>query len=566
MSEKIACGSCGGKNPKHQCPYCKCASYCNEQCAMVGWNAHQDECNVIHVSSPTATAFVPYFGEESFDERQLEDVDPQGALHQTYIVHYTDPAGAIVQHTVEPILSTIAFSQKIAIERSGANPNNVQWGVGKERGIQDIPYTMTISYTSEIGDRKDVYIPGLFIGPTAIYKDTKDPIRKKLANLPGRKAFTIRDNEVLLLWPGMDLIRKTMRESGWDISSNGGILRIALSLPDNKGQQREFSSVEGVLCFGFQTGEKGSVFLRGTKRASPFKTELEIKNSQKRADIPFESIFALRGDNPKDGSGVVVTFQLQRDRGGKAVESIQLIDIEYRAPINPLVKMRLIILKEIGQRQQQGKQPPTVTPEQEKQLTELDVLKGFEDTTEADAQVHNSIPFHLDADNLDHVSGLLMAMEQQMDERHYEDLAIIQEHQKKLEHSKLTGEEYSTPPAVQAVVYDVSNQMFKQINGVLSEWKGKRAEKRDNPSQWSFERMRAYVRALPRPESSKFNPFRTGKSKALLRMVEKELDKRINKLKAQPSRSPDQEAEFTSYKEYLDTIVDALFKFDSSGK
>ena len=147
MSEKIACGSCGRKGSKHLCPYCRCASYCNEQCAMVGWNAHQDECNVIHVSSPTATAFVPHFGEDQFDERQLEEVDPNGGLHQTYIVHYTDPAGAIVQHTIEPILGKASFIEGGSKLGDGANPADVQWGPNfTDKGISDREYSMVITY------------------------------------------------------------------------------------------------------------------------------------------------------------------------------------------------------------------------------------------------------------------------------------------------------------------------------------------------------------------------------------------------------------------------------------
>jgi hypothetical protein len=158
-----------------------------------------------------------------------------------------------------------------------------------------------------------------------------------------------------------------------------------------------------------------------------------------------------------------------------------------------------------------------------------------------------------------------MAMEQQMDERHYEDLAIIQEHQKNLEHSKLTGEEYSTPPAVQAVVYDVSNQMFKQINGFASDLRKKYLSKTDSPKKWGFGEMKAYVTSLPRPGDTK-NPFRSGKAKAMLRNVRDELRNRIAELEAESNPTPVQRTHLSEYDRFMQTVVFAINKFDSSGK
>lgn len=422
MSEKIACKSCGGRNPKHLCPYCRCESYCNEQCAMVGWNAHQDECNVVHVSSPTATAFVPYFGEESFDERQLEDVDPQGALHQTYIVHYTDPAGAIAQHTVEPILGRASLIEGGSKLGDGANPKDLEY-------LKDRKYSMTIAVTELFQETiQKAEIRDLSFDGTAIYRGA-DGTRGKLAKL-NLTRFYNKDRASLVLWPGSKEIKDALAEAGIRISSQGAQISIALIMQDTGVV---IAAIAGSLEFGKRRSGVLQFFKRGFKSILPFQTEFQLKMGGKR-QAALETLVMLRGSDAQ-GNAVQLTFQVNRDKQGVPIEYVDLVDVEVSIPLGTL----------------------RIAAKKNKFGSDTnDILQDL-------AQVRNSIPFHLDADNLDHVSGLLMAMEQQMDERHYEDLAIIQEHQKKLEHSKLTGEEYSTPPAVQAVVYDVSNQMFKQI-------------------------------------------------------------------------------------------------------
>lgn len=459
MSEKIACGSCGRKGSKHLCPYCRCASYCNEQCAMVGWNAHQDECNVIHVSSPTATAFVPYFGEDQFDERQLEEVDPNGGLHQTYIVHYTDPAGAIVQHTIEPILGKASFIEGGSKLGDGANPADVQWGPNfTDKGISDRKYSMVITYRGAggFGPSKKTKIDGLTFGSTAIHRDAKNTLGKLAKLNPTR--FYNTDKSTLVLWPESRFVMNAMAKAGIEIDSQGGSMYIELYMD---GYSAPFSSIYGALEFGKRRSGIFQVFKRGFKSLLPFQKEFEVKMGGKKQSS-LETLVMLRGaDN--QGNAVQLTFQMNRDKQGVPIGYAELVDVEYSVPV------RLI---RFGVTAQESEKTKPGSAGAYRNLTGDNSPSPDSSDDEAPppppsdnipAQVHNSIPFRLDADNLDHVSGLLMAMEQQMDERYIEELNMIQQHQQKLEHSKLTGEEYSTPPAVQAVVHDMSNQMFKQI-------------------------------------------------------------------------------------------------------
>jgi hypothetical protein len=421
---------------------------------MVGWNAHQDECNVVHVSSPTATVFVPYFGEESFDERQLEDVDPQGPLHQTYIVHYTDPAGAIVQHTVEPILGKASFVEGGSKLGNGANPADIQWGPNSaDKGISDKKYSMVITYRGAggFGPSKKTIISGLTFGTTAIHRDAKGTPGKLAKLNPTR--FYNTDKSTLVLWPESRLVMNAMAKSGIEIDSQGGSMYIQLIMD---GSPAPFSSIYGALEFGKRRSGIFQVFKRGLKSLLPFQKEFEIKMGGKK-QAALETLVMLRGaDN--EGNAVQLTFQMNRDKQGVPIGYAELVDVEYRVPV------RLIRFGVTGQAAgKMTKQTYTTMTGDNSPSPDDSDDEAPPPPARDQAQVRNSIPFHLDADNLDHVSGLLMAMEQQMDERHYEELAMIQEHQKKLEHSKLTGEEYSTPPAIQAVVHDVSNQMFKQI-------------------------------------------------------------------------------------------------------
>jgi len=77
------------------------------------------------------------------------------------------------------------------------------------------------------------------------------------------------------------------------------------------------------------------------------------------------------------------------------------------------------------------------------------------------------VNFSLDVDNLDHMSGLVMAMEQKMATGELKDydteFNMINDHRTKLESAMLTGAEYQTAPKVHATVQQATHAMWKQI-------------------------------------------------------------------------------------------------------
>jgi hypothetical protein len=291
---------------------------------MVGWNAHQDECNVVHVSSPTATAFVPYFGEESFDERQLEDVDPQGGLHQTYIVHYTDPAGAIAQHTVEPILGKAGFTEGGSKLGNGANPNDLP-------SLKDRKYSMTIGVTEIMEESiQKAVIRDLSFDGTAIYRESSNGTRSKLAKLNFTRFYN-KDRASLILWPGSNEVKDALAKAGIRISSKGTQIAIVLKFQDT---DVVIAAIAGSLEFGKRRSGVLQFFKRGFKSLLPFQNEFQIKMGGKK-QAALETLVMLRGSDV-EGNAVQLTFQVTRDKQGVPVEYVDLVDVEISIPLGLL--------------------------------------------------------------------------------------------------------------------------------------------------------------------------------------------------------------------------------------
>ena len=420
------CSHCGKEGAKHKCTYCKDAVYCNEQCQIIGWHAHADDCNVINVPEPNMTAFVPYFGEDIAAEDFVERLNPDGPTGQSYLVQYVDPAGAIVQHVVEPVGANVCYS------RGGSK---LGYGAAPSEKLMKFGYSIKLTMEPEMGETyQTVTIPDLIVGETAIYKGAGG-LHGALAKL-NLARFANRDSSTLVLWPGVDNLQDAIAKSdGFDVPNTGGQLRIQL-LDD---RDKEISKIHGVFCFEKYVGGKSRVFRRGLKSLQPFQSEFKKKLGRgNTVTASLSNLEMLRATN-SDGVSVQLIFEVTRDRNGLPKGTVTLLDIEIQTPLRPFENA-------LRQKDKNSDAPPY-----------------DEDNVKSASRVE----FALDADNLDHMQGLVMALEHKMAIGDIVDFDqqfdTLNEHREKLEKAIRTDADYETPAAVHNLVRVATQMCWEQI-------------------------------------------------------------------------------------------------------
>ena len=232
----------------------------------------------------------------------------------------------------------------------------------------------------------------------AIYA-TADGVRGRLAK--GR--FLSTDGTKVTLWPGA--LSRPMR-----IPATTGAIMVEMV---DKATGYVISSIHGAYNFHKRAGGLIQVFKRGFKTLLPFQSEFKEKNGNGGSNLA--SLEMLRAADVY-GNSTQLTFEVMRDSDGVAAKEVVLVDVEFSLWNKTELQ-------------------PQLPPRDQEIGTHL----------------------RLDADNLNHVTALVMAMEDQkiFDEQ----FQVIKAHQQALEAAIRDGTEYETSPKTYASVELATQEM-----------------------------------------------------------------------------------------------------------
>jgi hypothetical protein len=416
----IQCGHCGRRKKDDDndeginCSLCNKTHYCNENCRTLGWTNHQDECNVVTVPHVGMTLFVPYLGEDVFDDETMDRVADNACIYQKHEVRAVDPSGKIYQHTVDG---------NAAIVKGGADKMG-RGGIMSET-LQSMNYDMEIEFVDhwEPSRSKKITLSGLSVGQDSIWEGNTGLGGKLAKNNIARAAKS--DRTTIVLWPSPDAIQKA---GGMRIPSTGGNLKISVII----GGQT-VAALWGVYTLD-QSATAGTGFFKRTlRRLLPFQNEFPNKfkadssgNSKTGVTAFLESLESLRASD-RDGNNVQLIFEVPRSKG-VAPDMVELLDVEFAVP------RRLV------------ERAPGLRPE----LPPRDI----------------ETPFHLDAADLNHITGLVMALEDKIASgelaKNAVQLETIIAHQKALE---VSPDGVEPGPKVNAAV-EVATQALWNIIGI----------------------------------------------------------------------------------------------------
>jgi hypothetical protein len=232
----------------------------------------------------------------------------------------------------------------------------------------------------------------------AIYA-TADGVRGRLAK--GR--FLSTDGTKVTLWPGA--LSRPMR-----IPATTGAIMVEMV---DKATGYTISSIHGAYNFHKRAGGLIQVFKRGFKTLLPFQSEFKEKNGNGGSNLA--SLEMLRAADVY-GNSTQITFEVMRDSDGVAAKEVVLVDVEFSLWNKTELQ-------------------PQLPPRDQEIGTHL----------------------RLDADNLNHVTALVMAMEDQkiFDEQ----FQVIKAHQQALEAAVRDGTDYETSPKTYASVELATQEM-----------------------------------------------------------------------------------------------------------
>lgn len=415
----MSCANCDKKDAKHRCEFCKQAVYCGERCQTEHWANHESECTIVNVPERNMTAFVPYFGEDDDVSPEIaERIDPNGAAFQTYIVNHWDPSGKVYTHLVEPLIDeNVSFTQGGKKHGYGANPGT----------MGETKYFLNIDIWNEVGsDPVTVTLGPKTVEETAIYRGASD-LRGKLAKMNLVRSFN-KDTTKLVIWPSMQDLRTALGKNAV-IPKSGAAIRVQMILTKNNeivmDNNKVVMDIHGVLCFGTV-----SYLRRGLKSLLPFQSEFRQKvgKGSNTYNAEPKNLFMLRGVNKDTGDSLQMIFEAGREKEEKTV---RLLDIEIRIGLRTLQDYYY---------EPQDKDTPT-----------------------------EGIEFQLDANNVDHVNGLIMRLQDLIADGDLEDFdqefALLEDHREKLEESIAKGNtDYEASPKINATVEHATQLCWKHLD------------------------------------------------------------------------------------------------------
>lgn len=415
-----------------RCDICCKKAFCGDECCTMGWSIHEGVCNVITVPKRDMTVMVPYYGEDMMDAEVLDKLPKSSELFQSHIVRYVDPKGIVEQHVViggclEPV---------------------VQETLGG--GGEPTPSQMSMMYEVQIYSHDDGFPDQLVwegkrkVGKTVISKKSEN---KNLQALAKRSIFP---RDYMVLNPTIDeKIDKRVKRSGF--------LKVAILGPS--GQEYVDASYD----------------IQYTKTREMFRNVRRLFQKGQAAHLKQfnagnQHLLFMRARNNTGGASVLLTFAMNKVEGGSVSEYVDLLDVEVAVSARTMFKAK--------------PSSQNLSP-QEKALvkTMKDIDRDKAPTSppydESESQIKTQYPFRCDPSSLEHVTALVMAMEDWMGHGELQSASVqahfdtINTYRNTMEEALLRGDDPQTPsPKINAAINSATQEVWELVEarGRLRRW------------------------------------------------------------------------------------------------
>lgn len=416
-----------------RCDICRKKAFCGDECRTMGWSIHEGVCNVITVPKRDMTVMVPYYGEDTMDAEVLDKLPKSSELFQSHIVRYVDPKGIVEQHVViggclEPV---------------------VQETLGKGGGDYLDKEQLEMTYVIKVEHHWEDTIDGSILYD-GIYK-VKDTIisnnsgNDKLRRIAKRNFFP---SSAIVLNP----TAKTRPDSRGGAIDSRGAIRVTVII--NGVQQ----VVDAHYDLDKYMNTKTKEVLRNVRRIFQKNQAAGIKE----LPYPIQHLLFMKARNTFDGTLVLFTFKVDKTGGSKLIE---LVDLE--------IGLRSSLFKPPTQ-QNPGTSP--TPPAQGSDWDEAPTPPPPRDDLK-NAQVRSKYPFRCDPSSLEHVTALVMAMEDWMGHGELQSASVqahfdtINTYRHTMEEALLRGDDPQAPsPKINAAINSATQEVWE-----LVQWNPKKA-------------------------------------------------------------------------------------------
>jgi hypothetical protein len=392
----------------------------------MGWSIHEGVCNVITVPKRDMTVMVPYYGEDTMDAEVLDKLPKSSELFQSHIVRYVDPKGIVEQHVViggclEPV---------------------VQETLGKGGELTDsqldMEYEVFIYAHGDGGPDQLVWEGKRKVGQTIISKKSRN---KKLQAIAKRSVFP---RDYIVLNPSVD--EKIEKEV-----SRSGFLKIVL-----KGSSRsEFVDASYDIQY-----TKTREMFRNVRRLFQKGQAAHLK----QFTTANQHLLFMRATNNTGTATVLLTFAMNKVEGGNVPMYVDLLDLEiavsrgaFKAPSNP------------------GTTPTKPLSQKEKELVKT--MEELDETPPSpppydleSSQIKTQYPFRCDPSSLEHVTALVMAMEDWMGHGELQSASVqahfdtINTYRHTMEEALLRGDDPQAPsPKINAAINSATQEVWELV-------------------------------------------------------------------------------------------------------
>ena len=374
------CHCCGGAVTNNtdvavHCSLCKGMTYCSEQCAMIDWAMHSEECpNVIQIDSPMETIFRPYNFEDVPEVRQrlvgLQTSLPNDEIFQSYQLRHVAKNGEVMTKQIDSDLLVEAQ----AVGFSNGNSKNLR--VGKNPGPHKGTYTINLLHDGiSLGN-----IEGLSPNDM-IYRGNRDGGRKYSRMKRG-------DDDGYAFWPA----------PANTIASN-----IILQTVSNKPLTVMLHS--GDAGFGeFPINVEGRYIFAENKARDAGPTWKNIVREEQK--------YGLKASNAR---------KIRRIKGEDAYGNKVYLTFEHINPVeSKLLDIKMLVPEHNFRR-------PDTTYYYSPDLSLGNETNTLQLYSSIDGQDKRDSPFECDAADIDDVTALCMAIEHRMAEHQYTINSMIKE-------------------------------------------------------------------------------------------------------------------------------------------
>jgi hypothetical protein len=400
---------------------------------------------VVRVQDRTTIPLLPFVNVDAMDEPSIEALPKNHTVYQSYLVQYCDPSGRIESYQTEPLIAGKADIARGG-EKFGRTPNQLE---KLAPGVAELQYNVQLEVFDgfESKEAKKLVIGPFTVASDSIWVKSPNPMNKKLAKYNARR-IAKSDRGVVVLHPNPAVLRKAIADAfGFPFPVNGNVRVTVINPQDTAAneQGKYMAQIHGTYSLGRKAD---AVTRRGLALLT---TEFKIKELGAS-----ENMRAIAGTDDEGNSLNLILEVLQR-RDEQIAKTAELKDIEVRVPLSRLQQ----VADRVGS-SGTASQPTTEQPARRR--------FGLFGRRRAGDQLE----FTADPLDIDHMTGLCMALEERMANVHttdeqlhrelYRTFETVNAHRQQLEHNLVVGQATSVTPKINAAVHMATQQMWKAVH------------------------------------------------------------------------------------------------------